>query len=1479
MSATQPTGITAQAASNSFTFSVESNSTYKSAVAAAPVILKITVPAYTIYTIEYNTSFSLNPNAGRTNKFYDSWSEDEITSYALNTWSYVSNINNVTDWVGKHHADGVTYTVGQHPEQYGLVIENNTAEEREITRYAFYSAHADATASFAPSSQVFTIIPTNVTATKIKAPTTTDTTPKEYDGNNKTFAFKYDVPSVTAYGSNITYSNAYKNIETTVEALDFDEDTIASSTYSLSAEGVNRTLTATESGTYKVKFNLKVAAIAGGIEWVGGGTAEKSLTFTIEQQEIDPFLPTVDYGEEADGTTKKYFSGTATSGFPTIKPPTLWEGKGTLVWDSGQVLSTTKDYNWTFTPTDNKNFKTRNGSTRINVEQIAVGGISATFTGSGDIFTSTKLEDVLNRLEVRKTNNDGTDGGIADVSEIQFATGTTLTAGENKQLTVQLKDKPSISCTVTIPEILAVVPAELVITHDGTTVYTSTSADALKGQLTVKIKNNDGTTGKTLKATEYSLPDDFALEDGDFKIEVIYKYSVDGTEKELKGDTTITVAVAGIDKVTIKEVNVPAGTKLWEGDAANTIKQYLTVEVTYDDGNGTKKTLSASDNFTVKVTPANDKNVLTSGQCAFNVIYGGKTSTNVKTVTVSAVLVDTLTPNYTQTGVIYSSAKVEDLNIDTLLSVDAIFNNGDGDTLDKDSYTVTIPDNFSSENNEITVTWKKGDVTKTATFTVTVTDVAVNGITPTYTLPEGFTLDASKGLENLKDGLEVVLSYNNGDTKTLSAEGYTLTADSTHGDGLLAAGQRTITVTYSDGSTATFTVNVAKADVDASGATFKPSAISGLTEDDNGGYKATYDPDGSGFAFTVADLDPASIPAAATPKAPVYKKLVNGNWDTVTEIKEAGEYKVVFEFDPTDPANYNGGIAPVEFAIFISDAVVTGVSAKVEDGAKFDINSTLDDVIAKIKAEIEFNNGTKEEVKVEDLTVTCATLRDGGLLEVGTQTITVMYNDGANDFTTTVEIEVAKVKVALPVYSGSLTYNGNELKPAATDFTGYDGALMSFVESKTIAGLNAGTYKAVFALTDTARYEWATASTTLKKTLFAVAVYDEIVLDPTIERAVDWTLERAVITATIGADGKPVFKSDGISAAAIAQAVGLKFFADEACTQEVAADELAYETSYYMQADLLDETNFKLDSTVAQVLNVPYTTPAKELTLWDKIVKFVVTNWLWLVIAVVALILFITVIALIARAAKKKREREEQRRLEEKEEKKREQEERRLEREERMARLNQQQAMPQMMMPQMMPQMMGGQMQMPQAQQAPQVQAQPQTANGIGDSALLISIENQLSALRSEQSVAARVECEMAKLRAELKGGQPLMTDANTGKAVTVDTLTEIITLALKSVLAPNAQQSAEQKEEAKDATPVCPPDAVMTTVTTTKIDTTKKQASPVDRAAPATRTVVRNYVAPMPVDDGRVFDVGGFYTPADPITDLGLTDETDKKD
>ncbi|MDE6790225.1 MAG: hypothetical protein K2J61_00735, partial [Clostridia bacterium] len=523
-------------------------------------------------------------------------------------------------------------------------------------------------------------------------------------------------------------------------------------------------------------------------------------------------------------------------------------------------------------------------------------------------------------------------------------------------------------------------------------------------------------------------------------------------------------------------------------------------------------------------------------------------------------------------------------------------------------------------------------------------------------------------------------------------------------------------------------------------------------------------------------------------------------------------------------------------------AVVTGVTAKVDGDAAFTTASTLDDVKAKLTAEIEYNNGNTESVKVEDLEITCDGLHDGKL-KAGKQVVTVKYSDGVE---TTVEIEVAKVKVALPVYSGGLKYTGVAIKPTVDNFNGFDGALMTFVTDKLQSGTVVGTYKAVFALNDPDNYEWATAKT-YKKSVFAAAIYDEEVTLLAHEAAVDWSISKAVLTATKKEGALPVFASESYIGE-LGEVVALRYYTDETCTEEVAADQLAKETQYFVKAELLDTDNFELDASAAAytVKSFTYTTPAKELTTWDKAVRFLKVNWLWLVIAVVALILLITIIACAARAAKKKREREERRLAEEKAERERreerEEQRRREEREERMARLSQQQQMPPMMMPQMMPQMMGGQMpqSMPQAQTA---QAMP--AGGGASSSEIAELKAEILALKTAQESAkeiAELKAENAAMKAEqnavlrsdvnaLRGGEQVIQGG-----ISLDKLTEIIRTEVNAALDSRAKAAAQPAAADNGAAPAAtqvPPDAVMTTVTTTNIDTTKKPAQNAQAAAP----------------------------------------------
>ncbi|MDE7163686.1 MAG: hypothetical protein K2O44_06415 [Clostridia bacterium] len=656
----------------------------------------------------------------------------------------------------------------------------------------------------------------------------------------------------------------------------------------------------------------------------------------------------------------------------------------------------------------------------------------------------------------------------------------------------------------------------------------------------------------------------------------------------------------------------------------------------------------------------------------------------------------------------------------------------------------------------------------------------------------------------------------------------------------------------------TINLTIAKADVDMSGVKFEDAT-------------AAYD--GKTHTLTIS----GTLPDGVT----VEYEVKNQSGKEFTEI---GTYEFTAKFTVEDTENYNG-IGDKTATLTITDASILGITAKVEDGSKFTTVNTLDDLKKALTVTV---NTTGGDSVTEDYELTCDNLHDG-MFKFGLQKITVKYTDeDGNEYSTFVEISVEKEKVALPTFKGGLSYTGVEVKPKAADFNGYDETLMTFVTDKLQSGTVVGTYKAVFALNDYENYEWATATAVSKK-VFAVAVYDGEVTLLANEAAVDWNIAKAVLTATKKDGALPVFASESYIGA-FSDIVALKYYKDEACTEEVAAEDLAHETQYFVKAELLDTENFELDASAAQytVKSFSYTTPAKELTTWEKIVKFLKANWLWIVIAVVALILLITIIALIARAAKKKRERAElaeQRRLEKEE---REREERRLEREERMARLSQAQAAPQpQYIPQPMPQMM--------PQGMPQMGGQSMSMGGGASSNEIAELKAEMAAMKASQDMAKElaIRAEMTAremaLRAEqnavmrsdinaLRGGE--QTSGITG--ITLDKLTELVEKTVIKVLDGRENPAAAATESG--ASPVAaqvPPDAVMTTVTTTKIDTTKKpaQAAQASAPAPAPRTVVRNFVAPMPVDDGRVFDVGGFYTPADPVTDLGFGDDTDKKD
>ncbi|MDE5765806.1 MAG: bacterial Ig-like domain-containing protein, partial [Clostridia bacterium] len=1189
-----------------------------------------------------------------------------------------------------------------------------------------------------------------------------------------------------------------------------------------------------------------------------------------------------------DGTAK--VSNTAAGGTP-----------GKFTWGTGQTLKVgTFNYNCLFTPDDTDNYETKECSVSVKFVADEVTGVEATIeeNGSGEdkLYTSYSLatlgDDPWN-LSVKLVYKSGQkvetsdytvkvlkDGSLQD----NFHAGTNTVKVESNEY--DLEDEFTVE--VIQAEIDTIKSVDF---SQGTNkIYPNTPLDDIEIYFTIKAGWNYN-TGATIKLT----PNDFKLVGtlvpgtGTSSLSIVYTKG--GAEQ------TYSVPKGALDKITVDYLTYDVSGITFTGGSPITYNgQPHSIEYsgTLPEGVGVQYTYDGTTQSTpFSFTGAGDYEITLSFTQDDTDNYEVITKTITATLKIIDAVMTDITVDFEQGDtVVYPSTDLDTLK--DLITVTAAYNNGTSEEITDYDLSGMLTEGAST----ITVTY--GGFTKT--ITVTVTAIELDRIEAAFT-QDGAVYPTS-ALSVIKPWLTVTAYYNDESEEVVST--YELSGEFT-------VGESEITVTYG-GKDYVITVDVTaielvriEVEFTQDGEVYPTSALSVLKpwltvtayyNDESDEVVSDYELTGAFTAgaseITVAygglekkisvevtDVAIVSVDFSFTQDGVVYPSselevlrqwltvtatLNNGATDEIENYELTGEF-IVGESEITVAYGEYSQTITVE----VSAIAVDYIEAQFTQGGVVYHTTELGVLKDWLTVTAYYTDGTSQEITDYELS---------GAFTVGASEITVTY--GA-EHTDTVTVTVDKVKVTLPTFKGGLNYTGVTVKPTVDNFNGYDSALMTFVTDKLQSGLTVGSYKAVFALNDPENYEWATA-TTYKKSVFAAVVFDnetEVILNAN-EAAVDWNIARAVLTATKSDGALPVFASESFIGA-LSDVVAIKYFKDEACTEEVAAADLAYETQYFVKAELLDTDNFELDTSAAQytVKSFTYTTPAKELTLWDKIVKFVVTNWLWLVIAVVALILFITIIALIARAAKKKREREEQRRLEEKEEKKREQEERKLEREERMARLSQQQAaMPQMMMPQMM----GGQM--PMQQSMPQA-AQPMAAGGASSSEiaeLKAELKAEFLAIKVDQNSKDIAANEIAQLRSEVSAMRNEMTFAKRTDQISgmpVDVLTEALTVALKNVLggqaleAPKAEQA--KKEEVVPVAAQVPPDAIMTTVTTTKIDTTKKpaQSAPnAERAAAPVRTVVRNLVAPMPVDDGRVFDVGGFYKPADPMTDMEPVDD-----
>ncbi|MDE6075159.1 MAG: hypothetical protein K2G26_01845, partial [Clostridia bacterium] len=794
-----------------------------------------------------------------------------------------------------------------------------------------------------------------------------------------------------------------------------------------------------DAGTYKVTLKL-----ANGLKWSDNTTANKSFTITIKR--ADPTV-TAEAGKNnlydteglptnQDGTAN--VTNTAEKGTP-----------GTFTWNAGQTPSPgTPEYTCTFTPTDDNNFNTKDDcsvSITFIADEVAgvTASVSADGTGTDKLYTSYNLEKLKAApfsLVVKLVYESGLQKATADYTLSVLKDGSPqdyFHAGTN---TVQVESN-GYDCSFTVEVIAAEIDSikSVAFAQNGKTIYPDTPLDDLEDLFTVQAYWNYNTSKfETLDKDNFKLDGTLVPGKGTSTLFIVYtkggaevKYPVPvGALNNITVDY-LTYDMDGVELTGDKTVTYDGNTHaltltgtLPDGVTAGTItytKQGGTPSTTAPTDAGTYTVTVSFTGDTVNYKPISDITATLKIDKASYTMPTGYDETKQVTYTGSAISLPTPWIENLPTGVHVTYCEADGTTPFTAKTAIAKY------TV-KAVFTVDDPTNYEEPETvtltfEITdkKTYKPAVKFESETFTydgqshfITIDDESAlpDWITVEYYWEDGTT--EFKGATNVADSGKVIAKFTHNDPE------------------------------YADIPDMTATITINPADYDMSGITFEDK-------------REIFN--GDEYTLKISGELPTWITVTYS---------VEGQ--SGTEFSAAGEYKFTATFTHSD-GNYNA-IDDMHATLTISDAVVESISASIEDGAKFDINGTLDDVKAKIKAEIFYNNGTKESVKVEDLTVTCATLREGGLLEVGKQTITVKYADGIE---TTVEIEVAKAKVALPVYNGSLAYTGDVVKPAASDFEGYDSALMALVENKTVAGLNAGAYKAVFALKDSERYEWATA--------------------------------------------------------------------------------------------------------------------------------------------------------------------------------------------------------------------------------------------------------------------------------------------------------------------------------------------------------------------------------------------------------------------
>ena len=603
--------------------------------------------------------------------------------------------------------------------------------------------------------------------------------------------------------------------------------------------------------------------------------------------------------------------------------------------------------------TDDSDRATHTATFTANVTEVALESITAEFRQGGNtIYANTSPDDVRSMLRVVAHYNDGTSRVISTGYTVQVNGGAGFAEDGENVITVTYtdnevtKEATASGSVVVTKKALAGVRAESV--QGSGVLYASADWNRVSGYLAVYAVYNDG--------SETRLSYDASGESG---------YTLTGNLHESETVTVLykqynaqaTLNVIPVEVVSIDEVTVEGGATFYTNTSLETVKNYLTVKVAYNDGNS--GTLAPSE---YELTGE-----MTAGEAELTVSVNGQSQTVQVTVTDDAIT-GIASVSASQGGaVIYSDATAEELK--AYLTVTVNLNNGGTKALSAEDYALEFTDGgiagetylIRIEGTNFLYEWEN---------TLSITQVAPTELDVTFEQGDLVVL-SNTPLRTLADYLTVRVKYNNSEDWTeLSyggADGYTLS-----GSFGTAEADVQITVKYSyNGAEVTDTITVHVTATSATGIEAELSAEVPVIY-----ATAAHASDAELKALVEGCLTVRLVynnGAVQNLSAASYTLSVDGEW-------AAGEVTVKVSYNTFETT----------FTLNVLEAEVTNIAAEWNETAVY-TNDTLDEVKSALTVTAYYNDGSSRDLESGEYT-----LREsaGSLALGGTVTFMVQYSEG-----------------------------------------------------------------------------------------------------------------------------------------------------------------------------------------------------------------------------------------------------------------------------------------------------------------------------------------------------------------------------------------------------------------------------------------------------------------------------------------------------